>query len=73
MSRCLSLTRDQFRKGTPLLGKDGAFHQVLEDYLNVALEAIWIIVLRRAYLRVRTIAVMEKYLKRFKQSIDRWI
>ena len=34
----LSQARDQFRKGTPLLGKDGACHQVLEDFLNVALE-----------------------------------
>ena len=27
-----------FKSGQPLFGKDGAFHQVLEDFLNAALE-----------------------------------
>lgn len=31
--------RDQFKNGTPLFGKDGAFHRVLEDFLNAALES----------------------------------
>ena len=35
----LSQAKDQFKKGTPLFGKDGAFHQILEDFLNAALEA----------------------------------
>lgn len=30
--------RDQFKSGVPLFGKDGAFHRVLEDFLNSALE-----------------------------------
>lgn len=29
----------QFKTGKPIFGKDGAFHQVLEDFLNAALEA----------------------------------
>ena len=34
----LAEARDQFKKGTPLFGKDGAFHRVLEDFLNAAME-----------------------------------
>ena len=34
----LSQTKEQFKQGTPLFGKDGAFHRVLEDFLNSALE-----------------------------------
>lgn len=34
----LSQTKDQFKSGTALFGKDGTFHRVLEDFLNVALE-----------------------------------
>ena len=34
----LAAARDQFKKGTPLFGKDGAFHRVLEDFLNAAME-----------------------------------
>ena len=30
--------RDQFKSGVPLFGRDGAFHRVLEDFLNAALE-----------------------------------
>ena len=34
----LAEARDQFKSGVPLFGKDGAFHRVLEDFLNAALE-----------------------------------
>ena len=34
----LSQAKEQFKQGTPLFGKDGAFHRVLEDFLNSALE-----------------------------------
>lgn len=34
----LAKAKDQFKNGTPLFGKDGAFHRVLEDFLNAALE-----------------------------------
>lgn len=34
----LSQAKDQFKRGTSLFGKDGAFHRVLEDFLNTALE-----------------------------------
>lgn len=34
----LAKAKDQFKAGIPLFGKDGAFHQVLEDFLNAALE-----------------------------------
>lgn len=34
----LSQAKDQFKSGTALFGKDGAFHRVLEDFLNAALE-----------------------------------
>ena len=37
-SKMLAEARDQFKSGTPLFGKDGAFHRVLEDFLNAALE-----------------------------------
>jgi len=37
-SQILAEARDQFKKGTPLFGKDGAFHRVLEDFLNAAME-----------------------------------
>ena len=30
--------REQFKQGTPLFGKEGAFHRILEDFLNSALE-----------------------------------
>ena len=34
----LSQAKEQFKQGTPLFGKNGAFHRVLEDFLNSALE-----------------------------------
>lgn len=34
----LAQAKGQFKSGTPLFGKDGAFHRVLEDFLNAALE-----------------------------------
>ena len=34
----LDQARSQFKEGKPLFGKDGAFHRVLEDFLNAALE-----------------------------------
>ena len=34
----LSQAKEQFKQGTPLFGKDGAFHRVLEDFLNSALD-----------------------------------
>ncbi|WP_223918605.1 hypothetical protein [Hallella multisaccharivorax] len=34
-SKILATAREQFKVGKPLFGKDGAFHQVLEDFLNV--------------------------------------
>lgn len=37
-SKMLAKAKDQFKEGIPLFGKDGAFHQVLEDFLNAALE-----------------------------------
>lgn len=37
-SKMLAEAKDQFKSGKPLFGKDGAFHQVLEDFLNAALE-----------------------------------
>jgi len=35
----LSQAKDQFKSGTALFGKDGAFHRVLEDFLNAVLES----------------------------------
>ncbi len=37
-SEMLSQAKDQFKSGKPLFGKDGAFHQVLEDFLNAAMD-----------------------------------
>lgn len=37
-SKMLAKAKNQFKEGIPLFGKDGAFHQVLEDFLNAALE-----------------------------------
>ena len=37
-AKMLSAAKGQFKSGQPLFGKDGAFHQVLEDFLNAALE-----------------------------------
>lgn len=37
-AKMLAAAKDQFNSGQPLFGKDGAFHQVLEDFLNAALE-----------------------------------
>lgn len=34
----MAKAKDQFKKGTPLFGKDGAFHRILEDFLNSAME-----------------------------------
>ena len=34
----LASAREQFKQGTPLFGKEGAFHRILEDFLNCALE-----------------------------------
>lgn len=34
----LSMAKDQFKSGKPLFGKDGAFHKILEDFLNAAME-----------------------------------
>ncbi len=34
----LAEAREQFKNGTPLFGKEGAFHRVLEDFLNAAME-----------------------------------
>ena len=30
--------REQFKQGTPLFCKEGAFHRILEDFLNCSLE-----------------------------------
>ena len=30
--------RNQFKSGVPLSGKEGAFHRVLEDFINAALD-----------------------------------
>ena len=37
-AKMLAAAKDQFKSGQPLFGKDGAFHQVLEDFLNAVLE-----------------------------------
>src|SRR5574344_2116207 len=37
-SEMLSQAKDQFKSGKPLFGKDGAFHQVLEAFLNAAMD-----------------------------------
>lgn len=37
-AKMLAASKDQFKSSKPLFGKDGAFHQVLEDFLNAALE-----------------------------------
>ena len=37
-TQMLADAREQFKKGTPLFGKAGAFHRVLEDFLNAAME-----------------------------------
>ena len=37
-SKMLSSAREQFKRGVPLFGRDGAFHRVLEDFLNTSLE-----------------------------------
>ena len=34
----LASDREQFKQGTPLFCKEGAFHRILEDFLNCALE-----------------------------------
>jgi putative transposase len=34
----LADAKDQFKSGKTLFGKDGAFHRVLEDFLNAVLE-----------------------------------
>ena len=34
----LALAKEQFKSGKPLFGKDGAFHQILEDFLNAAMD-----------------------------------
>lgn len=34
----LSMAKDQFKSGKSLFGKDGAFHKILEDFLNAAME-----------------------------------
>jgi transposase-like protein len=37
-SAMLEAAKSQFKSGKPLFGKDGAFHRVLEDFLNAAME-----------------------------------
>ncbi len=37
-SAMLAQAKEQFKSGVPLFGRDGAFHRVLEDFLNAALE-----------------------------------
>lgn len=37
-TQMLADARDQFKNGTPLFGKEGAFHRVLQDFLNAAME-----------------------------------
>lgn len=37
-SKMQAQTKNQFKEGVPLFGKDGAFHQALEAFLNAALE-----------------------------------
>lgn len=37
-TQMLADAREQFKKGTPLFSKEGAFHRVLEDFLNAAME-----------------------------------
>ncbi len=40
-AKMLASAKEQFKVGKPLFGKDGAFHQVLEDFLNAAWRASW--------------------------------
>lgn len=35
----LATATEQFKTGVPLFGKNGAFHRILEDFLNAALDA----------------------------------
>lgn len=37
-AKMLAAAKEQFKVGKLLFGKDGAFHQVLEDFLNAAME-----------------------------------
>lgn len=37
-TKMLATAKEQFKVGKPLFGKDGAFHQVLEDFLNAAMK-----------------------------------
>jgi len=37
-AKMLAAAKDHFKLGHPLFGKESAFHQVLEDFLNAALE-----------------------------------
>lgn len=37
-SKMLAEARNQFKSGVPLFGKEGAFHRVLEDFINAALD-----------------------------------
>ena len=34
----LASAREQFKQGTPLFCKEGAFHRILDDFLNCSLE-----------------------------------
>lgn len=36
--KMLAEAKEQIKSGVPLFGNDGAFHQILEDFLNTALE-----------------------------------
>ncbi len=36
--KMLATAKEQFKVGKPLFGKGGAFHQVLEDFLNAAMK-----------------------------------
>jgi hypothetical protein len=38
LNSVMEKAKKQFRKGEPLFGKNGAFHFMLENFLNTALE-----------------------------------
>lgn len=68
----LSQAKDQFKKGTPLFGKDGAFHQILEDFLNAALEAELDDHLQQSKVIKKRIGVMGKCLRTCKRIMGPW-
>ena len=39
LNSVMAKAKEQFKKGEPLFGKNGAFHFMLEEFLNKALDA----------------------------------